>query len=180
MAHNFLSSTMNKVASFMLALMLMLSGVLFATTSCAHQQKSAITRIEINPRTNMLEVMHRFELHDAEHAVGEIFGKTADIIGSVDTQQQFANYVAERFGIFYANDEPLAVSLVGFEVEGQHFWVYQQTPKPEKVAGLQIVHNALRDIWFTQTNTVNVKLDQKINTLTFTDNTEVLNIDFTH
>lgn len=148
------------------------------SVSTAHQQKMAITRVELNPRTNMLEVLHRFELHDAEHAVGEIFGKGADIISSEQTQAQFADYVAERFGIFHSNNEALPVSLVGFEVEGQHFWVYQETPKPESLVGIQIVHNALRDIWFAQTNTVNVKIDQEVNTLTFTENTEVLSVNF--
>ncbi|MGQ8366456.1 DUF6702 family protein [Glaciecola sp. 1036] len=146
----------------------------------AHQVKAALTRIELNPRTNMLEIMHRFELHDAEHAVKEIFGGSADIIKDATTQKQFADYVAQRFGIYYPNDEPLDISLVGYEVEGKHFWVYQETPKPEKLEGLQVVHNALRDIWFAQTNLVNVKLDQSINSLTFTDNTEVLKIDFAH
>lgn len=169
-----------KLASFTLASILALSCILFAANSYAHQQKAAITRIEVNPRTNMIEVMHRFELHDAEHAVGEIFGKTADIIGSLETRKQFADYVAERFGIFHANDDTLPMSLVGFEVEGKHFWVYQETPKPDSLTGLKIIHNALRDIWYAQTNTVNVKLNEKINTLTFTDNTEVLNIDFAH
>lgn len=168
------------IASKVLATSLMVIALLWVNISWAHQQKMALTRVEVNPRTNMLEVMHRFEVHDAEHAVGEIFGAGADIISSTDTQQQFADYVAERFGIFHANDEPLPMKTVGFEIEGKHFWVYQETPKPEKLAGLQVVHNALRDIWFAQTNTVNVKLDQKVNTLTFTDNTEVLNIDFAH
>jgi hypothetical protein len=146
--------------------------------SFAHQQKMAITRVELNPRTNMLEVMHRFDLHDAEHAVSELFGKGADIIGSEKTQAQFADYVAERFGIYRPNNESLPVKLVGFETEGKHFWVYQETPKPDIVNGLQIVHNALRDIWFAQTNTVNVKMDDRIETLTFTENTEVLNVEF--
>ncbi len=159
---------------------LLLVYCLFMGNAFAHQQKAAITRIELNPRTSMLEIMHRFDLHDAEHAVGEIFGSGADIIQSTETQQQFADYVAQRFGIYYPNDDALPMQLIGYELEGKHFWVYQETAKPEKMAGLQIVHNALRDIWFAQTNTVNVKIDQKINTLTFTDNTEVLKIDFAH
>ena len=161
-------------------LLVLLLNALFSSAAYAHQQKMAITRIELNPRTNMLEIMHRFELHDAEHAVSEIFGGGADIISSKDTQTKFADYVAERFGMFLANNQALPIKLVGFEVQGKHFWVYQETAKPESIMGVQIVHNALRDIWFAQTNTVNIKLDQKVNTLTFTQNTEVLKIDFAH
>lgn len=171
---------LNSLLCFAMIGSALISSALLSSASFAHQQKAAITRIELNPRTNMLEVMHRFELHDAEHAVSEIFGKSADIIGKEATQQEFANYVVARFGIYLPNDEALPMKLVGHEIDGKHFWVYQETAKPESMAGLQIVHNALRDIWFAQTNTVNIKLDQRINTLTFTDNTEVLNIDFTH
>lgn len=162
------------------ALLLTLLWGMLTIQALAHQQKAAITRIELNPRTEMLEIMHRFELHDAEHAVAEIFGGNADIIQSKTTQTQFANYVSERFGMFLPNNEALPIKTVGFEIEGKHFWVYQETAKPKDLAGIQIVHNALRDIWFAQTNTVNVKVDQKINTLTFTNNTEVLKIDFAH
>jgi len=171
---------LSKWASSTLVTLLIFSTLAVLNISWAHQQKMAITRVELNPRTNMLEVMHRFEVHDAEHAVSEIFGKGADIIGSNTTQQQFAEYVAARFGVFLPNNTALDLKLVGFELEGKHFWVYQETAKPESLAGLQIVHNALRDIWYAQTNTVNVKINDRINTLTFTDNTEVLSVDFHH
>ncbi|GLR71376.1 hypothetical protein GCM10007852_22840 [Agaribacter marinus] len=146
----------------------------------AHQVKAAISRVELNQRTNTLEIMHRFSLHDAEHAVQELFDTGADIHRKEETQKAFAGYVAERFGIYQADNTALDLTLVGYEIDGKHFWVYQETTKPEKLGGLQVVHNALRDIWHAQTNTVNVKFDDSINTLTFTDNTEVLNIDFSH
>ena len=171
---------LNKTASALLATLTLCFVMLVLNVSWAHQQKMAITRVELNPRTNMLEVMHRFNLHDAEHAVSEIFGKGADIMSSNNTQTQFANYVAERFGIYMQDDTALEMKMVGFEFEGKHFWVYQETPQPESMFGLQIVHNALRDIWHAQTNTVNVKINDDINTLTFTENTEVLRVDFQH
>ncbi|MGB3725244.1 MAG: DUF6702 family protein, partial [Glaciecola sp.] len=139
----------NQQASILSLLCLtMLLFLVSIQSSFAHQQKMAITRVEVNPRSNMLEIMHRFELHDAEHAVSEIFDQNADIINAKATQTQFAEYVAERFGIFLPDNTPLSLSLVGFEIDGQHFWVYQETPKPKSLAGMQVVHNALRDIWF--------------------------------
>ena len=35
----------------------------------AHEMKSAITKVLFNQRTGNIEVMHRFYVHDAEHAV---------------------------------------------------------------------------------------------------------------
>ncbi|MFC4698668.1 DUF6702 family protein [Glaciecola siphonariae] len=152
---------------------------LYSPATLAHQQKLALSKVVVNPRTDMLEIMHRFELHDAEHAVKEIFKSDADIIQSLETQAQFAQYVYARFGIYKANGEALDLVEVGFEIEGKHFWVYQETPLPDSLEGLQVVHNALRDIWFAQSNTVNIEIGDKIKTLSFTDNTEVLSVNFT-
>ncbi len=144
----------------------------------AHQQKMALTKIELNPRTNNLEIMHRFEVHDAEHALSELQFKGADIMASEETQDAFAKYVTKRFGIYTVENEPLDLKMVGHELDGKHFWVYQETPRPKSIQGLRVVHNALREIWFAQTNTVNIKIDGEVNTLSFTENTEVLSIDF--
>lgn len=146
----------------------------------AHQQKMAITTVLFNPRTKNLEVAHRFDLHDAEHAVKEIFDGDADIMKSEKTQADFAKYVVDRFAIYKLDKVELTLSFVGTELEGKHFWVYQETPAPEKLSGLYIQHNALRDIWHKQTNTINVEGIGDIQTLTFTDSTELLSVEFTH
>ncbi len=148
--------------------------------AAAHQQKMAITTVLFNPRTQNLEVMHRFDLHDAEHAVKEIFDADADIMLSDKTQSDFAKYVVERFAIFNMKKLQIPLSFVGTELEGQHFWVYQETPSPTNLTGLYIQHNALRDIWHQQTNTINIEGMGDIQTLTFTDSTELLNVEFAH
>lgn len=141
----------------------------------AHAQKAAITRVVFNPRTTNLEVMHRFLLHDAEHAVKEIFGGDADIIGSADTQQKFAEYVHERFSITNADNEKLELELVGHELEGKYIWVYQDVKIPA-VTSLTIEHNALRELWPTQINTVNVEGKKGLKTATFSDSVELITI----
>lgn len=162
----------------------LLGGVLFlgliSPVALSHQQKQAITTVLFNPRTDNIEIMHRFEVHDAEHAVKEIFGGETDILASKDTQVSFSEYVADRFAIFTADKTELPLSVVGYELEGKHFWVYQETPAPESLLGMYIQHNALRDIWYSQTNTLNVEGKGDIKTLTFTDNIEMLKVDFEH
>lgn len=152
--------------------------LLVTTSVFAHQQKTAITTVLFNPRTDNIEIMHRFVMHDAEHAVKEIFDKDADILKSPETQQRFADYVGKRFSVANANGEPLPLSQVGFEVEGKFFWVYQETKQLENHDALIVQHNALRDLWPKQTNTVNFEGLGKIKTLTFTDNIELLQVEF--
>jgi len=153
-------------------------GLLFvAPYSNAHQQKSAISTISFNPRTHNIEVMHRFRMHDAEHAVKHIFGKNADIIKSAKTKEQFSNYVNNHFSM-YTNDTLLKLTTIGYENDGQFFWVYQETTKPPALKNLSIRHNALRDIWPSQVNIINVEGKGELQTMVFNDSVESLKITF--
>jgi hypothetical protein len=142
----------------------------------AHQQKAAITTILFNQRTDNIEVMHRFELHDAEHAVKRLFASNADIYTSEKTQDQFVNYVIERFGIADQTGTPLVLIQVGYEIDGKHMWVYQEAAYPPSISGISVAHNALRDIWPSQTNTVNIEGKGAIKTLTFSESDSVQSI----
>ena len=168
-------TTMNKIVIWTLG------ALLFAAFSIsAHQQKTAISTVLFNPRTENIEIMHRFRVHDAEHAVKEIFGKDADIIDSKETQAQFGDYVNQRFNLFDSNENPLPLKMVGVELEGQFFWVYQETTQPTKLDNMTIRHNALRDLWPEQINTINVEGKGKLQTLTFSDSVELLTLKFEH
>ena len=166
------------VGGLAIATALVVSAMSFSTTVQAHQIKAAITTVLFNPRTENIEVMHRFNLHDAEHAVKALFDKHADIMDDVKTQQQFADYVANHFAILNAAGESLKLADVGFEVEGKHFWVYQETAEPPVLEGIKIRHDALRDLWPKQVNTLNVEGKGDIKTLTFADSVNLLEVSF--
>jgi hypothetical protein len=154
--------------------------VLFSSGVFAHQQKIAISTVFFNPRTQNIEVMHRFNVHDAEHAVREIFGKNADIIGSEKTRQHFSDYVNRRFEMRNENDSLLALKPVGHELAGKFFWVYQETTQPTELQNMTVRHNALRDIWPSQVNTINIEGKGELKTLTFSDSVELLKVEFEH
>ena len=151
---------------------------LLAIPVSAHQIKAAITTVLFNPRTQNIEVSHRFNLHDAEHAAKALFEKTADILDEIETQERFAKYVTERFTLLDQSDSALPLTLVGFEVEGKHVWVYQETQQPPELKGLKVRHDSLRDIWNDQVNTLNVEGKGAVKTLTFNDNVTLLEVHF--
>lgn len=151
----------------------------FGQASVAHELKAALTSVLFNTRTNNIEVSHRFYLHDAEHAVKAIFGNKADIIDSQDTQKQFANYVNERFVMANEKGEVLPLKAVGFEVERRFFWVYQETEQPTVLQNLTISHNALRDLWPDQINSINIEGKGDIKSLTFAESVELLTVELT-
>lgn len=144
----------------------------------AHQKKAAISTVLFNSRTQNLEVMHRFDLHDAEHAVKLIFGKSADIIGSEKTQQTFAEYVAERFAMYDETQQALPLNSIGYELEGKFFWVYQETRMTKDITSLIVKHEALRDLWPKQVNTVNFEGNKNLKTLVFDESSELLKVEF--
>ena len=161
----------------LLVLVLLITGALSASVF-AHQQRAAITKVLFNQNTGNLEIMHRFYLHDTEHAVQMLFDKRADIRNSADTQELFANYVSKRFAIKPLNGEELKLKHVGHEIERIYFWVYQEIEAPKNIEGLTMIHNALRDIWTDQINTVNVEGKGDIRTATFEGNIELLSVEF--
>jgi hypothetical protein len=158
----------------LLAVLLML----VANTVFAHQQKAAETTVLFNKQSNQLEVMHRFYLHDTEHAVQRIFDKSADILDSKETQEAFAQYVTEQFFARDLADNPLTLSKVGFEVEGKFFWVYQETSIPDKLTGIKLYNGALRELWPTQVNMVNIEGKGNVRTLYFSENKDWLVAEF--
>ena len=150
--------------SVVIAVPLALAGM----EASAHQQKAAVTEILFNPRTGNLEVAHRFSMHDAEHALRTELGIDGDLYASSDTQSDFASYVAERFAIADPEGSILPLNVLGTEISGGYFWVYQETPAPDGVGFLSVRHDALRDVWPNQVNRVNVKHRGEVRTLVFT------------
>lgn len=146
----------------------------------AHKLKTAFTVILFNERTDNLEVMHRFYLHDAEEAVWELIDQKADIIGNPDTQEKFAEYVIKRFGLKDQNGDDINLDLVGFQNDAGYFWVYQEIKQPTGLTQLQIRDDALRDIWDEQFNVVNVEGFEQVVTLSFSGSDTWLSTDITH
>ncbi|WOT06877.1 DUF6702 family protein [Shewanella youngdeokensis] len=150
--------------------------LLMNTVVSAHQQKTAITTISFNHRVNNIEVMHKFYLHDAEHAVKDLFDPSADILSNKATQNTFAEYVQQQFGIQKSNGEQLPLSFVGIELDGKYLWIYQEMSIPENLNGLSISNGSLQDLWPSQVNLVNIEGRGEIQSLLFDSSDDVLTI----
>ena len=157
-----------------------LLGLLVISTGEAHQQKNAVPRILFNENTGNIEVMHRFFIHDAEHAAGLIFGERQMLAESRESRELFSSYVSNRFSIEASfregNSEVLGLSFVGEEVDGQFLWVYQEIPAQDDITAFTIVNLTLRDVWSDQSNLVNIERDGRIYSLTFDGSAEVLTV----
>lgn len=144
----------------------------------AHQKKEALTEILFNTRSGNLEVMHRYLIHDAEHAVRQLIDSDADLIASEQTREAFAQYAVARFALLGDDGARLELRYVGQEVDSAFVWVYQEMALPESLTGLGVIDNALRDIWPEQNNLVNIERNGQIQSLNFNGNTEWLSVQF--
>lgn len=151
--------------------------LLMAGAAVAHQAKEAVTRVLFNNRTGNIEVMHRFLVHDAEHAVRDIVGADADILGSEATRERFAEYVGERFTLRDQDGALLTLQAVGHEIDGRYLWVYSETPIPDGLESLSMTHDALRDVWPEQVNLVTVDRDGESRSALFAGGTPSVTIE---
>ncbi len=156
-------------AGFLLSLVL-------PSTAMAHEQKTAVTRIFFNPATNNIEVMHRFLVHDAEHAAQQIFGAGQSLLESDQSRELFSSYVMNRFSmeaeLSDGESNLLTLDYIGSEIDGQFIWVYQETPIIEGISGFGLVHMALRDVWPDQSNLINVDKQGQTLSVVFDDGAE--------
>jgi hypothetical protein len=155
-----------------------LFGLMLMGQASAHQLKTAITTVLFNERTGNIEVMHKFSLHDAEHAVQRLFDKAANMHTSDQTRQQFSDYVLARFKMADSEGQPIPLELVGYQVDGADFWIYQEAPIPADLTGLQLQHQALQDVWSSQQNLVNVEGRGPIQSLRFSAGDGWQRVDF--
>lgn len=132
----------------------------------AHEMKSAVTKVLFNQRTGNVEIMHRFYVHDAEHAVKKLLDKSADLLAKQSTRDSFALYVSSHFQL-KSDDQDLKLSLVGNELDGRFFWVYQEVAIPKQLTQLQLRHDSLQSLWPEQVNVVNIEGRGKVKTLKF-------------
>ena len=146
---------------------LLLATLILVTPLPAHQQKESLTRVLFNPRTGNIEVMHRFLLHDAEHASRELFGGEADLLGSAADRDRFESYAHARFSLIDQDGDAITLVSVGNEIDGRYLWVYAEAPIPGGLTALTLSHDALRDVWPEQVNLVNVERDKTVRSATF-------------
>ena len=145
----------------------------------AHEMKSAITKVLFNQRTDNIEVMHRFYVHDAEHAVKKLLDKSADLIAKQSTRDSFALYVSSHFQL-KSDGQDLKLSLVGNELDGRFFWVYQEVAIPQQLSLLQLRHDSLQSLWPDQVNVINIEGRGKVKTLKFTPEQQWQQVQFSN
>ncbi|MEE9347004.1 MAG: DUF6702 family protein [Robiginitomaculum sp.] len=136
----------------------------------AHRQKLTFTDVRYNGDEQLLEISHRIHLDDAQDAMAiEGITDAPDLTG-LRARALFALYVEDQFSIKTAGG-PIALELLGAQIEGHYIYVYQQAEMLSAPASpLLIKCEILRALYAGQTNHVNIELGDSVKTLTFSKN----------
>jgi hypothetical protein len=141
--------------------------LLMSGTLAAHQQRSSITIIQLNASKNTLEITHRFNIHDVEHALKKMENEHWDIVTDKNAQTNFSRYVQQQFHIKINKTTPVMLNYIGHEVEGKFFWIYQEIDITKPLSSISISHTALQSVWASQVNLVNIEGFGSIKSLRF-------------
>ena len=162
-----------KVRSVLFAALL---STTFSAPAGAHEQAIGFTEVSLiqsddgdcSDRNCRLEIAHRVSIHDAESTLMSVLGARPDLTGDPAAQDRLAVYVADRFALGDAGrDQVFDLTLIGGEVERGHYWVYQEAILEAPLTSLSVAQGMLMDAIPAQTNRVNVKQDDRVQTLIF-------------
>ncbi len=143
--------------------------LLFAPLLLAHRAPEGLTTIERNPNAGTIEITHRFHVHDAELALQEILADPDLSFESLEGKAQLALHVESAFQIVDSkNNTPIELKLIGAQIEGDQILVFQEYADKFPPV-IKVRHDALREAFPQQANTLNVKLNSRIRTLVFRD-----------
>ncbi|MEM0953921.1 MAG: DUF6702 family protein [Pseudomonadota bacterium] len=165
------------MSTVVVRVLLLLTALQLAAPAVAHQQKEAVTRVLFNAHTGNIEVMHRFLLHDAEHAASALFKDSTDLLARAADRERFAAYVHEGFSMFDQDQHQIRLQPVGHEIEGRFLWVYAEAPIPSNLRSLRLTHEALREVWPEQVNLVNVEQGDRVRSAVFDGGSREVTID---
>lgn len=142
-------------------------GVLIGGEGRAHGLESALTTIEYNERTNLVEVVHRISSHDLESTLERYFEADVDLAYSERTDRILEEYLKFTFSINKSDGGVVPLTWIGSEQDGDTIWIYQETNGIENAESIRIRNIILMNDSTSRLNTVNVFLNNIEETLIF-------------
>ncbi|MEL7312560.1 MAG: DUF6702 family protein [Pseudomonadota bacterium] len=132
----------------------------------AHRQSGVVSTLRYSTNGE-LEITHRIHAHDALALLPD-----SESLESVEGRAHVALHVENRFGLRTGADQPpLALSILGVEVDGNDVYVYQVAPLSDVPVELLANNSMLDDTAAAPAHVVNVEIQQRMvgNTLASAD-----------
>ncbi len=153
-----------------------LGQILFGGAACtalpirvwAHRQKQAMSHIEWNARTKMLEITHDLHAHDAALVLARLGLISTPDITNLRARASLALYVQKNFKLTTLDGQNLDLTIIGAEAGATYAHVYMEAGMAEPPSGLLITNTILQDVFVDQINQVNMAFGDNIKSVIFT------------
>jgi len=139
-----------------------------AQSTLAHPFHVSIADAEYNRNADAIEVSLRVDPTDLEQALRTRTGEHIVLETAPDIDENIAAYLRDVFIVRRADGTNAPLQWVGKELSLKAVWLHFQLDEPGKLDGAVMVNRVLFDVLPSQTNTVNLTVDRRLHTLTFT------------
>ena len=157
----------------------LLAGVLIFTLllvsgdTQAHREKTILTTIKCNQRTELLEIVHRTFAHDVEHTLGNHLQAQGGP-DKLEAQARISVELSNSFTLWDSKGERIPLTLLGAELESEYLYIYQEAPCSALTEITRVRHEMMRNYWPDMTNYLNLYDSSGTRSLIFTDTSGIL------
>lgn len=128
----------------------------------------SFTKIEYNVKTQTIQISSRVFYEDLNNAIDQENKTKFDITKSEDKRNQalVTNYLKKHLKITI-NGHTESASHLGYEIQGDVAWYYQEIKNVNKVQKVSVYNNLLYKLRPDQTNLVELNINGESKTLKF-------------
>ncbi len=125
----------------------------------AHKYYAAMTRVQYNQTKQNLEFSHRFFAHDMEATLSKTAGQELNFEMPDAISPVLRSYMASHFAV-KANGQNIERIWVGYELDGNVLWVYEETQMEIAPTTLSFENSLLMGSFDEQVNTITVTIGE--------------------
>jgi len=134
-----------------------LGACVLASPAHAHRFHVSIADAEFNESSQRLEVALNINARDAEEALGRHGEWAQPAKDRSEIDRRLSTYVAERWSFFSADGQTQGPTWLGYQIEGEHLWLYFEVTLPGGLDGARIENRMFFELDPRQVNTVNFR-----------------------
>jgi|GEM_PF-725510 len=151
-------------ASFALAVMVFAAAGWQQAT--AHKYYAALSDVTYNAEAGSLEFVHRFFDHDMELALSQETGTRLSFERRDEIEPVLKAYMAAHLSVT-VDGAPIERSWVGYELDGNNLWVYEEVPMATAPRHIAVENTMLMRMFADQVNTLNLTVGAFRQSLSF-------------
>lgn len=128
--------------------------VMIGTSSLAHAHRShvTLTRVALNERSGLWEIVHAIHYHDALRLLASLGVPDNVQPGSIEGRARVALEVEKSFRWSTLDGQSLTPLTVGAELEGDNLLVYQEMSAPASGGRMVVETTFMQDVFADQSN----------------------------